>query len=148
MGKKRITTKTENKGGIEAETAPVVSASKKNVKRQVLKGVATIFSSYNNTIVSVTDQKGEVLTWSSSGSLGFKGARKSTPYAATMVARDALDKARKFNLSEVSIAVRGIGPGREAAIRAIAGTGLSINALMDNTPIPHGGVRPPKPRRV
>src|SRR3989344_4233531 len=148
MGKKRITTKTEHKGGIEAETAPVVSASKKNVKRQVLKGVATIFSSYNNTIVSVTDQKGEVLTWSSSGSLGFKGARKSTPYAATMVARDALDKARKFNLSEVSFAVRGIGPGREAAIRAIAGTGLSINSLVDNTPIPHGGVRPPKPRRV
>ena len=148
MGKKRIITKAENKGGIEAETAPAVSASKKNIKRQVLKGVAAIFSSYNNTIVSVTDQKGEVLAWSSSGLLGFKGARKSTPYAATMVARDALEKARKFNLNEISIAVKGIGPGREAAIRAIAGTGLSINALADNTPIPHGGVRPPKPRRV
>ena len=147
MGKKRIITKAENKGGIEAETAPAVSASKK-IKKQVLKGIATIFSSYNNTIVSVTDQKGEVLAWSSAGLLGFKGARKSTPYAATMVAKDALEKTKKFNLNELSIAVKGIGPGREAAIRAIAGTGLNINALIDNTPIPHGGVRPPKPRRV
>jgi len=147
LGKKRIITKAENKGGIEAETAPAVSASKK-IKKQVLKGIATIFSSYNNMIVSVTDQKGEVLAWSSAGLLGFKGARKSTPYAATMVAKDALEKTKKFNLNELSIAVKGIGPGREAAIRAIAGTGLNINALIDNTPIPHGGVRPPKPRRV
>ena len=148
MGKKRIITKAETKGGAEAETAPAVSASKKASKRQVLKGIATIFSSYNNTIVSVTDQKGEVLAWSSSGSMGFKGARKSTPYAATMVAKDALEKAKKFNLNELAITVKGIGPGREAAIRAIAATGLNINALVDNTPIPHGGVRPPKPRRV
>ena len=148
MGKKRIITKAETKGGAEAETSPAVSASKKASKRQVLKGIATIFSSYNNTIVSVTDQKGEVLAWSSSGSMGFKGARKSTPYAATMVAKDALEKAKKFNLNELAITVKGIGPGREAAIRAIAATGLNINALVDNTPIPHGGVRPPKPRRV
>lgn len=148
MGKKRIITKAEPKGGIEAETSPAVSASKKGIKKQVLKGIATIFSSYNNTIVSITDQKGEVLAWSSSGLLGFKGARKSTPYAATMVAKDALEKAKKYNLNELAISVKGIGPGREAAIRAIAGTGLNINALVDNTPIPHGGVRPPKPRRV
>src|SRR3989338_3495539 len=148
MGKKRIITKAENKENTTTEKNGQVSASKKTSKRQVLKGIVTIFSSYNNTIVSVTDQKGEVLTWSSSGSLGFKGARKSTPYAATMVAKDALEKAKKFNISELSIAVKGIGPGREAAIRAIAGTGLSITSLMDNTPIPHGGVRPPKPRRV
>lgn len=148
MGKKRVITKAEAKGGIEAETGPAVSASKKGTKKQVLKGIATIFSSYNNTIVSVTDPKGEVLAWSSSGLLGFKGARKSTPYAATMVAKDALEKAKKYNLNELAISVRGIGPGREAAIRAIAGTGLNINALVDNTPIPHGGVRPPKPRRV
>ncbi|MDP3731024.1 MAG: 30S ribosomal protein S11 [bacterium] len=148
MGKKRIITKAETKDEPGAEKGAQVSASKKGVKRQVLKGIATIFSSYNNTIVSITDQKGEVLSWSSSGSMGFKGARKSTPYAATIVAKEALEKAKKFNISELSIAVKGIGPGREAAIRAIAGTGLTINSLMDNTPIPHGGVRPPKPRRV
>lgn len=146
MGKKRIITKAENKEG--GDQSPAVAASKKSAKKQVLKGIATIFSSYNNTIVSVTDQKGEVLAWTSAGSMGFKGARKSTPYAATMVAKDVMEKAKKFNLNELAIAVKGIGPGREAAIRAIAGTGLSITALMDNTPIPHGGVRPPKPRRV
>lgn len=148
MGKKRIITKSENKENITAEKASDVLLSKRGVKRQVLKGIATIFSSYNNTIVSITDPKGEVLAWSSAGSLGFKGARKSTPYAATMVAKEALEKAKKFNLIELIIAVKGIGPGREAAIRAIAGTGLNIDALIDNTPIPHGGVRPPKPRRV
>lgn len=148
MGKKRIITKAENKGNPTPEKNGPVFVSKKSPKRQVLKGIVTVFSSYNNTIVSVTDQKGEVLAWSSSGSLGFKGARKSTPYAATMVAKDALEKAKKFNLAELAISVKGIGPGREAAIRAIAGTGLSIIALVDNTPIAHGGVRPPKPRRV
>lgn len=148
MGKKRIITKAEIKESAESEKAGPVSTGKRVDKRQVLKGTATIFSSYNNTIVSVTDQKGEVLAWSSSGLLGFKGARKSTPYAATMVAKDALEKAKKYNLNELAISVRGIGPGREAAIRAIASTGLNINALVDNTPIPHGGVRPPKPRRV
>ncbi|TSC74198.1 MAG: 30S ribosomal protein S11 [Parcubacteria group bacterium Gr01-1014_44] len=148
MGKKRIITKAEVKEETSAEKSGPVSTSKKVLKRQVLKGIAAIFSSYNNTIVSITDQKGEVLSWSSAGSLGFKGARKSTPYAATMVAKEALEKAKKFNLSELGISVKGIGPGREAAIRALAGTGLNINSLVDNTPIPHGGVRPPKPRRV
>lgn len=148
MGKKRIITKSEIKGETGGESTPEASVSKKNTKKQVLKGIATIYSSYNNTLISITDQKGEVLAWSSAGLMGFKGARKSTPYAATMVAKDALEKAKKFNLNEVAIAVKGIGPGREAAIRAIAGTGLNIYSLMDNTPIPHGGVRPPKPRRV
>lgn len=148
MGKKRIITKVENKEETGAEKNGQVSASKKGAKRQVLKGIATIFSSYNNTIVSITDPRGEVLAWASAGSMGFKGARKSTPYAATIVAKEALEKAKRFNLAELSVAVKGIGPGREAAIRAIAGAGLNINSLVDNTPIPHGGVRPPKPRRV
>lgn len=149
MGKKRIITKSGAKEDNDAEkTDNQVLVAKKTSRKQVLKGIATIFSSYNNTIISITDPKGEVLAWSSAGSLGFKGARKSTPYAATMVAKEALEKSKKFNLAELSIAVKGIGPGREAAIRAIAGAGLNINALTDNTPIPHGGVRPPKPRRV
>ena len=148
MGKKRIITKGDNQGG-EADLKEADSSTAKKVqKRQVLKGTASIFSSYNNTIISVSDTKGEVIAWSSAGSLGFKGARKSTPYAATQVARDVLEKAKKYGLSEISIAVRGIGPGREAAIRGLAGTGLNISALVDNTPLPHNGVRPPKPRRV
>lgn len=147
MGKKRIITKAEVKEEGAEKNGPL-SASKKSPKKQVLKGIATVFSSYNNTIVSITDPKGEVLAWASAGSMGFKGARKSTPYAATMVAKEALEKAKRFNLAELAIAVKGIGPGREAAIRALAGAGLNINALVDNTPIPHGGVRPPKPRRV
>lgn len=147
MGKKRIITKAETQNSADQKSG-VVSATKKSQKKQVLKGTASIFSSYNNIIISIADSKGEVIAWSSAGSLGFKGARKSTPYAASTVARDVLEKAKKFGLAEISISVKGIGPGREAAIRGLAGTGLNINALVDNTPIPHGGVRPPKPRRV
>lgn len=146
MGKKRIITKTETSTDQKGEKA--VSVSKKTQKRQVLKGTANIFSSYNNTLITIADAKGEVISWSSAGSIGFKGARKSTPYAASLVAKDVLEKAKKFGLMEIAISVKGIGPGREAAIRGLAGTGLNISALIDNTPIPHGGVRPPKPRRV
>lgn len=146
MGKKRIITKSENSDSV-AETKSDFSADKKK-QRQSFKGIASIFSSYNNTIISVSDNNGEVLAWSSAGSLGFKGARKSTPYAATQVAKEALEKAKKYGLGEIIISVKGIGPGREAAIRALAGAGLNITALMDNTPLPHNGVRPPKPRRV
>ncbi|MBI2057965.1 MAG: 30S ribosomal protein S11 [Candidatus Yanofskybacteria bacterium] len=147
MGKKKVVTKTEtNENPADKKSADL--AVKKAQKRQVLKGTASIFSSYNNTIISIADTKGEVIAWSSAGSLGFKGARKSTPYAATQVARDALEKAKKYGLADISIAVRGIGPGREAAIRGLASTGLNISSLVDNTPLPHNGVRPPKPRRV
>lgn len=149
MGKKRIITKAEtNKTDSNRTNAGEVSVAKKNQKKQVLKGVASIFSSYNNTIISIADSKGEVIAWSSAGSLGFKGARKSTPYAATQVAKDVLEKAKRFGLMDITIAVKGIGPGREAAIRGLASTGLNLNALVDNTPLPHNGVRPPKPRRV
>lgn len=146
MGKKRIITKAEA-GEDQKDTGPI-KVAKKSQKTQVLKGMAHISSSYNNTIISISDTQGNVLAWSSAGSLGFKGAKKSTPYAATMVAKDAIDKAKKYGLLELSITVSGIGPGREAAIRALANTGLNINALLDATPIAHNGVRPPKPRRV
>lgn len=146
MGKKRIITKAE--AGDEQKNTGAVSAAKKSQKVQVLKGMANISSSYNNTIISISDARGNVLSWSSAGALGFKGAKKSTPYAATMVAKEAVEKAKKYGLLELSITVSGIGPGREAAIRALANTGLSITSLIDDTPIAHNGVRAPKPRRV
>ncbi len=147
MGKKRIITTVE--GGENAEKKIGVSpVSKKGAKKQVLKGTIHISSSYNNTIVSVADAKGNVFTYSSAGSLGFKGARKSTPYAATLVGKDAVEKAKKFGFQEAKVSVKGIGPGREAAIRGIASTGVNITAIIDATPMAHNGVRPAKPRRV
>lgn len=144
MGKKRIITKSEN----DTETKSAEAVVKKSNKKQVLTGVISVASSYNNTLVNVSDIKGNVLVWSSAGSMGFKGARKSTPYAATLVAKDAAEKSKKFGLQDVSIVIRGVGPGREAAIRGIASSGLNIMSIVDDTPIPHNGVRPPKPRRV
>ncbi|MBI2064138.1 MAG: 30S ribosomal protein S11 [Candidatus Yanofskybacteria bacterium] len=117
-------------------------------KRQVINGMAHITVSYNNTIIAITDTKGEVLAWSSAGSLGFKGAKKSTPYAANLVAKNVIEKARKYNLVNLKINVRGVGPGRESAIRGLAAGGLNITALVDKTPIAHNGVKSPKPRRV
>ena len=146
MGKKRIITKSDTAG--EQKDSGNFKTEKRGQKIQVLKGMANIFSSYNNTIISVADSQGNVLGWSSAGSLGFKGAKKSTPYAATMIAKEVMDKIKKYGLVELSIAVSGIGPGREAAIRALANAGLNVNSIIDNTPIAHNGVRPPKPRRV
>ena len=146
MGTKKIITKVETEvTGAQATGADVV---KKGGKRQVLKGNASISSSYNNTIVSISDSTGNVIAWASAGGLGFKGARKSTPYAATLVAKDVAEKAKRFGLLDLNISVRGIGPGRESAIRALVAAGFNVNSIVDNTPIAHNGVRPPKPRRV
>lgn len=147
MGKKKIITKEGESTEGAKDTAPV-SASKKAPKRQVINGVANISVSYNNTMIAITDTKGEVLAWSSSGTLGFKGSKKSTPYAANLVAKNVVEKARKYNLVNLKIVVKGIGPGRESAIRGLAASGLNITALMDKTPVAHNGVKPPKPRRV
>ncbi|MDP3792992.1 MAG: 30S ribosomal protein S11 [bacterium] len=132
--------------GTEQQAAD--SVSKKSIKKQVINGIAYISVSYNNTMVTITDLKGEVLAWSSSGSLGFKGTKKSTPYAANMVARDCVEKSKKYGLNSLKIVVKGIGPGREASMRGLAGTGLNILSIMDATPIAHNGVRAKKPRRV
>lgn len=146
MGKKRIITKSEV--GPEQKNSGAIKVVKKSPRTQVLKGMANIFSSYNNTVISIADTQGNILGWSSAGSLGFKGAKKSTPYAATLVAKEVMEKVKKYGLVELSITVSGIGPGREAAIRALANTGLNVGAIIDDTPIAHNGVRPPKPRRV
>ena len=147
MGKKRITT-TEEESKVSAEQQSAVSVAKKTVKKQVINGIARVNVSYNNTIVTITDLKGEVLAWSSAGSLGFKGTKKSTPYAANLVAKDCTEKAKKYNLSNIKIVVKGIGPGRESAMRGLAATGLNILSIMDATPVAHNGTRARKPRRV
>ena len=145
MGKKRIITSQGDAAKTEGQAAG--SASKKS-KKQVINGVAHISISYNNSIVTITDLKGEVLSWSSAGSLGFKGTKKSTPYAANLVAKDCTEKAKKYNLMNIKIVVRGIGPGREAAMRGLAASGLNILSIMDSTPVAHNGVRRKKPRRI
>ena len=147
MGKKKIVTKAETE--ISAtEGVSTATTNKRASKRQVINGVAHIRISYNNTLVTVTDSKGEVISWSSSGLLGFKGTKKSTPYAANLVAKDSIEKARKYNLTNVAIVVRGVGPARESAIRGIAGSGLTITSIMDQTPVAHNGVKARKPRRI
>jgi small subunit ribosomal protein S11 len=147
MGKKRIVTTLES-GTDVGKQATASNFPKKTSHKQIFKGVIHVFSSYNNTIVSVADLNGNVFAYSSAGILGFKGTRKSTPYAATLVGKDAVEKARKFGLQEAKISIKGIGPGREAAIRGIASAGINITSIIDATPIPHNGVRPAKPRRV
>ncbi len=147
MGQKKLVTKTESEPDIKP-TEGTVNASKKSTKKQVINGIAHINISYNNTLIDISDLKGDIIAWSSSGLLGFKGARKSTPYAANMVAKDVFEKVKKYNLMNIKVVVKGIGPGRESAIRGLAGTGLNITSIQDSTPIAHNGVRRSKPRRV
>jgi small subunit ribosomal protein S11 len=122
-------------------------ASKKE-KKNIHVGSAHIQATFNNTIVSITDQNGNVIAWSSSGSLGFKGSRKGTPYAAQMAAESAAKKAMDFGMKQLDVFVKGPGAGRESAIRALQAAGLDINLIKDVTPVPHNGCRPPKRRRV
>ncbi len=130
------------------QAKPAVKAEKKK-KRRVDEGFAVISASFNNTIVTLTDLKGNVLAWSSSGSLGFKGAKKSTPFASQLVAEDAANKAKeRYGLHRIDVRVKGPGAGREAAIRALQASGLNISSIKDITPIPHNGCRPRKRRRV
>ncbi len=121
---------------------------KKKEKKNIPVGVAHIQSTFNNTIVTISSMEGEVICWSSSGSSGFKGSRKSTPFAAQMAAETAGKKAMEFGVRQVEVAVKGPGAGREAAIRALQAVGLEITSIKDATPIPHNGCRPPKRRRV
>jgi small subunit ribosomal protein S11 len=121
---------------------------KKKERKNIQVGVAHIQSSFNNTIVTITDLSGNVLSWSSSGSQGFKGSRKSTPFAAQIAAQEAAKKAMEHGLRTIDVHVKGPGSGREAALRALQGAGLEVNMIRDVTPIPHNGCRPPKRRRV
>lgn len=150
--------------GAPAATAPAAAAptaaavlddgeaAKKVVKakhsKNVFQGIAHIMATFNNTVVSITDQKGRVIGWSSAGRVGFKGSRKSTAYAAQLVAQDAARQGMAHGLREIEVWVKGPGSGREAAIRALQAIGLEITVIKDVTPVPHNGCRPPKRRRV
>jgi len=124
-----------------------VKKKKRNV--EVAKGVAHIKATFNNTVVTITDMDGRVLLWGSGGTVGFKGTRKGTPFAAQLVAENIAKKAQAiFNMKEVDVFVKGPGPGRETAIRALQGAGLDVISIKDITPIPHNGCRPPKRRKV
>ncbi|WP_067934852.1 30S ribosomal protein S11 [Alicyclobacillus kakegawensis] len=122
--------------------------TKRRDRKNVEFGVAHIKSTFNNTIVSITDQSGNVISWSSAGNVGFKGSRKSTPFAAQMAAEAAARTAMEHGMKQVEVAVKGPGAGREAAIRSLQAAGLEVTGIRDVTPIPHNGCRPPKRRRV
>ena len=126
----------------------MVDKKKSKVKKKLSSGVAHIISSFNNTIITISDEKGNALAWSSSGHKGFKGSRKSTPYAAQLAAEDAGKKASEHGVKTVDIQVQGPGSGRESALRALQTIGFQVNSIRDVTPIPHNGCRPKKRRRV
>lgn len=121
---------------------------KKRIKKSIPTGVVHIRSTFNNTLITVTDQTGNVVSWSTAGVCGFKGSRKSTPFAAQLAAEDAVRKAMDHGLRSVTVVVKGPGAGRESALRALQKTGVRVTSIRDITPIPHNGCRPPKKRRV
>ena len=135
-------------GAAGAPAAAAERKGKKKTKKNVQTGIVYIQSTFNNTIITITDVSGNVLSWSSAGARGFKGSRKSTPFAAQVAAGDAAAKAMEHGLKNVSVLVKGPGAGRESALRALAAAGLKVTLIRDITPIPHNGCRPPKRRRV
>lgn len=124
------------------------SKQRKKIKKMVPQGQAHIFSTFNNTIVTITDMNGNTVAWASGGSSGFKGSRKSTPFAARLAGQSAAKVAQDHGMQEMEIIVKGPGPGRENAIRALQASGIKVTAIRDITPVPHNGCRPPKKRRV
>ena len=128
--------------------AKASAKAKKKVKKNIRSGMARVNSTFNNTIITITDAQGNVISWSSSGMMGFKGSRKSTPYAAQMAAEDAGRKAQEHGMKELDVKVKGPGSGRESALRALQSIGFTIRTITDITPIPHNGCRPRKQRRV
>ena len=149
--------KNENKDNIKkkiennetsTEEKKFTKVKKKKIKREISSGIAFVNSTFNNTIVSIADDNGNVISWSSAGSKGFKGSRKSTPYAAQIAAEDAGSKAYEQGLRTLVVQVKGPGSGRETALRALQARGFKILSIKDTTPMPHNGTRPPKKRRV
>ncbi len=143
MGKKRIV-KTEE-GGSEVATKSTASSSS---KKRIDSGILCIESTYNNTKLVLTDNKGNTLAWSTSGAIGFKGAKKGTPFAAAKIGEKLAERAQQFGVKEVKVIVKGVGSGRESAIRGFISKGINLTTIQDQTPIPHNGPKPPKPRRA
>jgi len=139
-----------NLGGLEPVTASPVTPKKgkKRVKKNVATGVVHVAATFNNTMITITDASGNVIAWSSAGARGFKGSRKSTPFAAQVAAEDCAKKAAEFGVRTLSVYVKGPGAGRESALRALTASGIRVTMIKDVTPIPHNGCRPPKKRRV
>jgi small subunit ribosomal protein S11 len=127
---------------------PGTSKTRKRVKKSVSEGVAHVHASFNNTIITITDRQGNALSWATAGSCGFKGSRKSTPFAAQVAADRAGSKAQEFGVKTLDVVVNGPGPGRDSAVRSLNNSGFKILSITDVTPIPHNGCRPPKKRRV
>ncbi len=144
--------KTNNKEQDQEKSAKVLKKSsyskKKKVKKNILNGIAYVQSTFNNTIISIADTSGNVISWASAGQKGFKGSRKSTPYAAQIAADAAASKALEFGMKTLSVEVKGPGSGRETALRALQARGFKIISIKDTTPLAHNGTRPPKKRRV
>ncbi len=138
----------DRQGADKAEAAPAAAKARKKIKRQVSEGIAFVHASFNNTIVTITDRQGNTLAWATSGGSGFRGSRKSTPFAAQVAAEKAGIAAQEHGLRTVEVKVKGPGPGRESAVRALNACGLKVTSIADVTPIPHNGCRPPKKRRV
>ena len=128
--------------------AKASSRTRKRVKKNVVDGVAHIHASFNNTIITITDRQGNTLSWATAGGAGFRGSRKSTPFAAQVAAETAGSVVKEFGMKNMDVMVKGPGPGRESAVRALNAAGFKINSITDVTPIPHNGCRPPKKRRV
>ncbi len=149
MSKDEVKKKISNKEVAEKETVSKKTyTKKKKVKKNILNGIAYVQSTFNNTIVSIADTKGNVISWASAGQKGFKGSRKSTPYAAQVAADAAALKALECGMKTLSVEVKGPGSGRETALRALQARGFKITSIKDTTPMPHNGTRPPKKRRV
>ena len=150
MGKKRIIAKTEEE--LLKEREKIEGKARKEIRvaapQKVKEGRIYISSSYNNTIITLTDLRGNVLYWTTAGNIGFKGTKKATPFAASKVAENIVQAVKKLGIEKVTVLIRGIGSGRESALRSLAARGLEIVAIKDITPIPHNGCRPPKVRRV
>jgi small subunit ribosomal protein S11 len=127
---------------------PGTSKTRKRVKKSISEGVAHVHASFNNTIITITDRQGNALSWATAGSCGFKGSRKSTPFAAQVAADRAGSKAQEFGVKTLDVVVNGPGPGRDSAVRSLNNSGFKILSITDVTPIPHNGCRPPKKRRV
>jgi len=145
MAKQKEAGAPAEKPAAGAEAAPV---RRKKVKRMVAEGVVHIHSTFNNTIITISDAQGNVIAWSSAGAVGFKGSRKGTPFAAQVAAEAAARKAAELGMRQVQVFVKGPGAGREAALRSLQAAGFAVNLIKDVTPIPHNGCRPPKRRRV
>ncbi|MCG6953471.1 MAG: 30S ribosomal protein S11 [Betaproteobacteria bacterium] len=131
-----------------AQQAAAAARVRKKVKKNVSEGIAHVLASFNNTIVTITDRQGNALAWATSGNAGFKGSRKSTPFAAQVAAERAGRVAQEYGVKNIEVRVKGPGPGRDSAVRALNAIGLKISSISDVTPVPHNGCRPPKRRRV